>query len=323
MRKDDSTDDELLQSMQRASMDVEPVIDPSRPQGYFYPFLEDEGLDPTSVEPLEALVARGELERKLKYKLRICPKDGSPHLRTALLCPSCQSEDISKEVLIEHFTCGYIAPEARFKAPDGLVCPKCGKRLKLLGKDHRKPSDFYRCGDCGEVTYIPEVHHHCTHCDEYFDTSEVSEKSLYSYFRRDEVPSALKEVLARAAQVLEGAGYEVAVLQKVEGRSGVKHACDLFAFKEVMGLRTEVLMDISLASKEVSSKPLVGLFGKGEDVGISNLLFVASPGLEESARGYARFHGIKVLEAEREKVLERLPDFLSEELFIGKETEQE
>ncbi|MFQ5838667.1 MAG: hypothetical protein ACE5HJ_07775, partial [Thermoplasmata archaeon] len=205
---------------------------------------------------------------------------------------------------------------------DGLLCPKCGKRLKLVGKDYRRPADFYRCRNCGEITYVPDAHLHCTHCGGYFAITEVSERPLYSYIRREEKSSALQDLLSRAAEVLEKAGYEVAILQEVEGRSGVKHACDLYASKEVSGLKTEVLVDVSMASKEVSSKPLIGLFAKGEDLEVSNLLFFALPALEESARGYASFHGIKVLEAEPKDVHERLSEFLSEELFLGQETEE-
>jgi DNA-directed RNA polymerase subunit RPC12/RpoP len=321
---DDLTVDELMQSILRMDVrEVEPTIDLSRPGGFYYPLLEQEGLDPTSTEPLEALASRGDLERTVRYKLLTCPDDRSPHLRTVLLCPSCGSEDLKKEVLLEHFSCGHIGPEGEFQGEDGAVCPKCGKRLKLLGKDYRRPADFYRCGHCGEITYVPDPHLHCTHCGRYLMVGDAEERLLYSYLRREEKPSAFQEVISRAADVLENAGYDVSTLAEVEGRSGLLHRCDLYAWKEVSGLKTEVLMDVSIASKKVSSRPLVNLFAKGEDVGISNLLFVAIPALEETARGYAGFHGIKVLEAGPEEVHERLPEFLSEELFISRETEPE
>jgi predicted RNA-binding Zn-ribbon protein involved in translation (DUF1610 family) len=225
--------------------------------------------------------------------------------------------------LLEHFICGHIAPEADYRGEEGLLCPKCGKRLKLLGKDYRRPADFYQCHECKEVTYVPDVHLQCTHCGDYISVADASQRVLHSYIPKKRTPSALEEVISRAAEILEDAGYETAILQEVRGRSGLGHRCDLYASKEVSGLKTEVLMDVYIATKEVPSKPLINLFAKGEDLGISNLLFIAIPALEDSARGYASFHGIKVLETNLEEVSVRLPGFLSEELFIGSGTEQE
>ncbi len=318
MKEDTQRADELLEAILRAGgPEVAPVIDLRKPQGFYYPFLEDEGFNPSSTGALEALVARGELERAVRYKLLLCPKDGNAHLRSTTVCPSCSSEDVHREVLIEHFRCGHIAPEADFKAAEGLECPKCGRRLKLLGKDFRRPADFYRCQECQEVTYIPDFKLHCPQCRDYYPPDEVKSLAVYSYrVREEDRPTVVYSVLMYAFEVLGNAGYNTRVFHDLEGLSGVTHRVDLYAYKEVSGIKTEVLLEVFISSTAVSSKPLINFFAKAEDLGISNLLFLAIPVMEESARGYAHYHGIKVLESELAEVHEKLPDFLREELFL-------
>lgn len=312
---------EILDAIVRGGEEVlEPEVDLNRPQGFYYPFLEREGLKPTAVEELEALVARGDLERIRRYTILLCPRDGNAHMRAAQVCPSCGSEDVHKQVLIEHFRCGHIAAEGDFRREDGLVCPKCGRRLKLLGKDFRRPADFHRCRTCEETTYIPDLRLHCSEDGRYYAAKECKRVPAYAYrLRKEEKPGAVYAVLKEVARTMEASGYTTKVLQDVEGRSGVKHRVDLHASKEIFGLRTEVLLDVAVSSKAVTSKPLIALFAKGEDLRISNLLFAAIPELEESARQYANFHGIRVLEAELKDVRERLARFIHEELFIGAE----
>ncbi len=325
MQEVDTVAGEILDAVVRSGEEfIEPEVDLRRSQGFYYPFLEREGLKPTAVEELETLVARGDLERIPRYTILVCPRDGNAHMRAAQVCPSCGSEDVHKEVLIEHFRCGHIAPEGEFRREDGLVCPKCGRRLKLLGKDFRRPADFHRCRNCGETTYIPDLRLHCAEDGQYYDAKECQRVRAYAYrLRKDEKPSAVYAVLREVARTMEASGYTTKVLKEVEGRSGVKHRVDLYASKEIFGLRTEVLLDVGVSSKAVSSKPLTALFAKGEDLHISNLLFAAIPELEEAARQYASFHGIKVMESDLDGVLERLPRFIHQELFIGAEAEPE
>lgn len=319
MRRGGSAVDELLQAILRTERDeIVPVVDASRPEGYYYPFLEGQGLPPTDVELLEALTERGDLIRYVKYKLLTCPDDGHLQLRPTHLCPSCGSENIGKEPLIEHFPCGHIAAASDFQQRQGLVCPKCGKRLKLLGKDYRRPADFYRCRQCGEITYVPEVSLHCPVCGHYFDLSDVDDMVLYAYRREEGRPAQLRDLLAEAAAILERAGYEVSLMTQLEGRSGVHHACDLYAARRVSGLQTELLLDVALAARSVSSKALISLYGKAEDLGVGALLFVAIPALDESARGYAMYHDIRVLETPRDGAADRLQEFLREELLLGR-----
>ncbi len=323
--KEDQRADELLEAIFRAGgADIEPVIDLRKPRGFYYPFLEKNGFNSSSTDALEALVIRGELEKSMKYKLLVCPKDGNTHLRSTTVCPSCGSEDVHKEVLIEHFRCGHIAPETHFRSKEGLVCPKCGRRLKLLGKDFRRPADFYRCGECLEVTYIPDLRLHCPHCSEYYAPDDTKHLSVYSYsVREEDKPTAVYSVLTYAFQVLGEAGYNTQVFHDLEGRSGVTHRADLYAYKEVSGIRTEVLLEVAMSSTAVPSKPLINFFAKAEDLSVSNLLFLAIPSLEEAAKGYASYHGIKVLESELSDIHEKLPAFLQEELFLTTRPRQE
>ncbi len=324
MREDNPKADELLEAILRAGGPaIGPIIDLRKPGGFYYPFLEKEGFNPSSTDALEALVTRGELERSVKYKLLICPKDGNAHLRSATLCPSCGSEDVHQEVLIEHFRCGHIAPESDFRSREGLECPKCGRKLKLLGKDFRRPADFHRCRQCREVTYIPDLRLHCPHCGDYYTAEECRNVPVYGYqVRQEDKPTAVYSVLMYAFEVLGKAGYNTKVFHKVEGRSGVTHRADLYAYKEVSGIRTEVLLEVAMSTTAVPSKPLINFFAKAEDLSISNLLFLAIPTLEEAARGYASYHGIKVLESELPDVHEKLPAFLREELFLTTELGQ-
>ncbi len=325
MREDRRRVDELLDYILKAGgPEILPEIDFNRPQGFYYPILQEGGFSPTATKDLEALVSRGDLVQSAKYTILSCPKDGNLHLRATMVCPSCGSEDVHEEVLIEHFRCGHIAPEADFRVEEGLECPKCQRKLKLLGKDFRRPSDFHRCRRCGETTYIPELRLHCPHCGQYYLGAECKSVTAPAYrLREEQKPAAVFALLKQASAVLAHSGYDTKIFEDVEGRSGIMHRCDLYALKEVFGLRTEVLVEVTVSSNPVSPRPLVNLFAKAEDLRISNVIFVAVPELEESANRYASFHGIQVLESDLSDVHDKLPRFLSRVLLLHKGPEVE
>jgi DNA-binding response OmpR family regulator len=96
-------------------------------------------------------------------------------------CPECESTRMYKEEAIEHFDCGNIDFRPKYDKGEGrLVCPKCGKRLKVIGVDYRKIENWYRCSN-NHFFGQPAFKFVCSQCDRKFSIEEAMLEMLYSY----------------------------------------------------------------------------------------------------------------------------------------------
>lgn len=138
--------------------DITPVIDFSYKAGYAYPAVS--GLIDTSehdtINILETLASNGVLIKQIFEKFYIDP-DGFFQLVPSERCPRCDSANIIKGQLVEHFSCGYVGLDKDFKQESRYVCPKCRKDLRLIGTDYRNVGIHYRCQECNEVFTTPVV----------------------------------------------------------------------------------------------------------------------------------------------------------------------
>jgi len=121
------------------------ALNPKIGQYISYPVVERVmGLNrKNALELVEQLWAEGYLERSFSGMAYKCPHDGTTSLRLRLLCPKCESEDMERVHLIEHLGCGHVDMERNFLQGDEYVCPKDGKKLKLIGVDYRKSGVAY------------------------------------------------------------------------------------------------------------------------------------------------------------------------------------
>ena len=125
--------------------EINPDIDFNLKSGYSYPpvsdLLDTSELDTISI--LQALAENGILTRQLYEKFYTDP-DGLFQLVPTERCPRCDSANILKGQLVEHFSCGYVGLDRDFKQESRYVCPKCRKDLRLIGTDYRNLGIHYR-----------------------------------------------------------------------------------------------------------------------------------------------------------------------------------
>lgn len=110
-----------------------------------------------------------------------CPDCGCLDTILYLECPECESTKINKEEALEHFDCGNIDFRSKFDKGEGvLVCPKCGKKLKVIGVDYRKIENWYRCSN-KHFFGQPNFRFGCFNCNRKFSLDEANLDTLQQY----------------------------------------------------------------------------------------------------------------------------------------------
>ncbi len=282
--------------------EARPVLDTAKPEGYVYLSLQVLGKGVGELrELLEELAEEGVLTRRLVNQLLLCPREGAWRVRAAVVCPSCGSEDLEKAHLLEHLRCGHIGLEVEFGSARGYVCPKCHRDLKLIGKDYRKPGDFFRCNACREVAYSPGVSLQCLTCDNHFTVDEAQRLPLYAYrLKGTDGALALKPIYT-IAEFLRGKGYEVRTHARVPGRSGVEHEMDIVAEGRQGNEDLELVIGVTVEAPQVEANRLIELQAKAMDIGARTTIFLAIPRMADAAKRYAAFHRVHYFEAPDEE----------------------
>jgi len=121
-------------------------------------------------EHLDNLESKGKII-KLEDKREIaCPQCNSVSIVHVFYCPSCKSSDFRLTKLLEHYPCGNISEEAKYKNDK---CPSCKKELKALGVDYRVMENHYVCNDCDDVFSEISQHYICLKCENKFKQEEA------------------------------------------------------------------------------------------------------------------------------------------------------
>ena len=95
---------------------------------------------------LKKMVTAGILKAKPARSVVSCPFCGSLTVSLRLRCPECGDVQLKKGESLEHLTCGHIDFDSKFEKGEGaLVCPKCEKKLKMIGVDYRRIKSWYKC----------------------------------------------------------------------------------------------------------------------------------------------------------------------------------
>jgi response regulator of citrate/malate metabolism len=76
-----------------------------------------------------------------------CKNCNSVKIVQVFYCPTCNGSNFKQSNLIEHYNCGNVSEAISYKDD---FCPKCRKKIKILGSDYRVLENFYSCNDCKE-----------------------------------------------------------------------------------------------------------------------------------------------------------------------------
>ncbi len=148
----------------RNGREITPQFDKASPFLYRYVLLEAIAGN-EYMQLVTQMVRHGLLEHgRLIDRVRRCTHCHSAHIYFIDRCPQCKSIDISKKRILHCFACGHVEEEEAFKTPEGLVCPKCHSRLRLIGVDYDLPATQYKCNSCANIFEEPQIIARCMEC---------------------------------------------------------------------------------------------------------------------------------------------------------------
>jgi CheY-like chemotaxis protein len=257
---------------------------------------------------LESLAKQGLLLKRDFEKILVSP-NGSIQLLPVERCPSCDSSQLTRGQLIEHFGCGHIGLEEEFMHGLNQVCPKCHRELKLIGTDYRKPGTRYVCNSCRGIFPSPVVKSRDLKTGEMYRLEDLHYVSLYIYTLNDACRKQLEFELEPKKQLMDylvRLGYDVQESVQVQGRSGATHKIDILASMDDLITRHTVAIGILAASQDdadVSIDPLFNFDSKIYDAGIDSKMVIAVPRFTPEAMKFAERQGIRVYSVEELRAL--------------------
>jgi hypothetical protein len=280
---------------------ITPEIDLRHKDGYMYRDADDIlGTSGKETSIILDYAAREGLILKQDFQKLLVSPGGSVQLMPVERCPSCDSEQIIRGQLIEHFHCGHIGLEEEFNSGLKQVCPKCHRELKLIGTDYRKPGARYVCNSCHGVFAAPTIKCRDLKTGEVYSLEELRYVNLYSYRLNEAKRKRLEfefEPKKQLIDCLKRRGYHVQESVKVRGRSGATHTIDLLASIDDPITRHSVAIGILAASNdeiEVDIDTLFSFDSKIYDAGIDSKMVIAVPRLNAEAAKFAQRQGIRV-----------------------------
>ncbi|PVX23104.1 MAG: hypothetical protein CW691_11585 [Candidatus Bathyarchaeum sp.] len=129
----------------------------------------------------------------------ICPDCSSTTTTLHLECPECEITKMTKEEALEHFDCGNIDFRSNFEKGEGIsICPKCGKKLKVIGVDYRKIENWYKCAN-KHFFGQPNFKFVCSKCNGRFTLEEANLDMLHNY----NITTSGRQILKLGVKVTE------------------------------------------------------------------------------------------------------------------------
>ncbi len=282
----------------------EPVFAPRADGWVSYPAVEEFlGVDTAyACRLLEDLVHLGYLSRNFFARMLFCPVCNSHNLAWTIVCPKCNSPNIQRTRFLRHRLCNWSAPEKDFLHSSGTrLCPKCRSELLLLGNDYDDIGYRYLCLDCREVTRAPVEFWRCPVCNRLYDRYAVREVMLYKYvLEPSQVPKLRLEKIPRAKvrEILQREGYAVQESTRIIGKSGAEHTVDMLATKMQGPLEHRVLVSFACGNPLVDAEEIIKLYARAYDVGVQDVILIATPGLTADADEIAQHYRIRVYNAD-------------------------
>lgn len=284
--------------------DITPVIDQCSKNGYSYPQINSiiEGNDDDTSYVLDLLVKKNILLRKPFEKLTVDP-EGSFHLMPIERCPHCDSDNLIRGQLVEHFNCGYVAMEQDFRVDHGYTCPKCHREMRLIGTDYRNVGIHYKCLNCDEVFNLPVIKWKNLTSRKIWNSEELKSMWVYSYVFSPDKKAWLEFQLKPKNQLIEflkSRGYQVKEFAQMSGSSGAIHMLDILATRDDILTKINLGIGILVApagANEVTLEELFKYDTRAYDVGINYKVVIAIPRLNAEAVRFSQRQMITVIEA--------------------------
>jgi predicted RNA-binding Zn-ribbon protein involved in translation (DUF1610 family) len=182
---------------------------------------------------IRRLAEKGLLDVTGAVSFGSCPHCGSMNLMTAMRCPNCRKQTLSKSELIVHYGCGHLASINEILSPDSneYTCPKCRKQMKRVGIDYGRPGLGFKCLSCHAVSQYPLLMLVCDHGHELkVDEQELIVYSVYRLGRALQTMPRIVSYLNAIKEELTRREISCVVLAQSRGATGEIHIAPLLVF---------------------------------------------------------------------------------------------
>ena len=287
----------VLQVLKRKNITaIEPALAGEK---IIYPQLQETGL-PTKelINVLDNLTELRILRKEVKWSFLACPECNAKNFLITMACPACGSANITRGKVIEHLSCGYVDLETAFKEEGALICPKCGKRLKALGVDYRRPPSAYKCLNCGSVFPSPSRKFTCPN-GHVTDEIDLATFHGYAYYIIEKEWLKIQNWLIDFDAFFEDLkenGWCGEFSAQFTSRSGIVHTFTMGLWRGEK--KPEVLIEVCSNDKSVASVFLLAFHAKSMEFPEAVRIFFAMPKLATDAKKIAETYNIKVIEGE-------------------------
>lgn len=264
-----------------------------------------EGLD----DALAELHENGYIQREVYDNIASCPSCGSGMFLLKAKCPYCGSVKFSKEVVVEHLSCGYSGLAEEFIGQGGtLVCPKCRRELKDLGVDYVRVAEVYRCNVCKDVFSAPSFSYKCLMCGYEASIQELKPKEVYRYtvVRESLEKDPMVKSILGLISTLTALEYKVKAPARVKGRSGIEYDFAMAVWKKDESAPIAV---VDLVKDPMSDEKLLSFFAKSIDINAKAKILITyqrDPNLEEKGRKL----GINVIDLGNENLVKKIAEIV-------------
>jgi len=276
--------------------------------GIRYPPFEDL---PNWRSTIEKLIRYKLVDKSIVDRLIHCPRCGSIHVSSRLLCPWCKSFNIEPTYIIQHTLCGYIDTESKFRDPNTgqLVCPKCKRPLRKEGLDYVVIGKVFECLNCKRKSNKPLIVFYCRNCGHQFDYLNTSYEPVYEFtltplgqrlltsgeLHKQDIIEALKEL----GLMVESPGKE-------RGRSGIEHVFDIIA-RTPQGR----VLAIDFAEEKDPSLAITSRVPKALDTGVDRYVIILPANAFEASM-LVQMKNIIVLDLTEPYLVERIKNIAKE-----------
>jgi hypothetical protein len=281
--------------------------------GIRYPPFEDL---PNWRSVIEKLIKYKLVDRNVADRLIHCPRCGSIHVSSRLLCPWCKSYNIEPTYIIQHTLCGYIDTESKFRDPNTgqLVCPKCRRPLRKEGLDYVVIGKVFECLNCKRKSNKPLIVFYCRNCSHQFDYLNTVYEPVYEYTL---TPLGQKLVTSGALhkqdiiEALKELGLTVESPGKERGRSGIDHVFDIIA-RTPQGR----VLAIDFAEEKDPSLAITSRVPKALDTGVDRYIIILPSNAFEASM-LVQMKNVIVLDLTEPYLVERIKAIAKELLKKG------
>ncbi len=123
---------------------------------------------------LKTLESQGIVIQLQDRKETVCSDCSSLNIESVFQCPNCNGINYKQATLIEHYSCGNVSLQETYVDEK---CPKCRKKIEVLGVDYKLIKDLFICRDCQNKFPEPKSSFQCQRCNTKFSMAEAKSKT--------------------------------------------------------------------------------------------------------------------------------------------------